>query len=1101
MSIKRTIITTIVALALVAVVAPAVTSATTVADLMAQITALQAQLQGLSGTPAATGTGLCAGVTFTRNLTVGSTGSDVKCLQQILSVTPTSGYFGPKTLTAVKAYQTTNGLTAANQVGPMTRAKLNATLGTTAGTPGTPGTPVVTPTGAVSAMVASDSPASGAIVKGQATANLLHVAFVGSGVVTSVTLQRSGISDQNTLTNVYLYDGSTRITDGYSFNVSGQIVINGLAIAVNGSKTISVKADVYAPTTLDASTIAVALTGFTANGAATTANVQGNTMSIVVGNAATATLSANTVTPAASINAGTMGYTFWSAPVQVNVRAVLLKTANFRMIGSAPSDALGNIKMFIDGVDTGKVATVMAINGSNYASFDLTSSPITLTTGSHTIDMRADVQKGTNRTVVVSVQQASDLTIYDPQVGVNIAVGGTVPNSAQQITILTGSVTVVVDPTFTSATNVSSGATNAIIGRFKFHAYGEDIKVSTLNVTPLIGSGTAGGCTTNANGTTAGGTCGINNVTLYFNGSQIGSQTSQTSANMGSTIPFTLGSQMIVPAGQDSILEVRADLQTSGSVAYTAGTVTVTLPAETTNGQGMSSQATVGAPTNAPATTGLSVSSASVALAANTAYANQSISPNTTGVKIGSYVIQNQSTSEAVRLTQLKVVTWIDSANPPTGITDISNLAALRTSDTTGSGSTPIQPTGLDTFSVSDTLAPGASITVDIFADTGSNAVDYVMTKLQVTSIGAVSNTTTYTPGSGTYTTGQTLSLGTGSMSAPTLVVSSTTPAQYVASASGAQNASQAAFNFVSTSGASTITELKFNVTAASTVTKICVGTACGSPVSGVVDLTGLSLAVPNGGGGLTINAQVSYPIVGTSGTAPSTTSLISLAYVKYTAGGTPKAAGTGTQCAAYPAPTCSSLGGSGSDSQVDAKTVTLVGSKPTITVATGGSAGLLLNANNQIGQVTVAADAQGAIKVRQISFAIGYSGFTSFTSIDSPYLSVNGSTVSTAYCTYTPYVVTCAINSTGAAGGTTSYANDYPVSQGGSVTFNLFGTVTGTNTGTSTASISSSVTNSSSVAAQKFLWDDTSTNGNSGTALTGVLINGFPTNSYSVHQ
>ncbi|MEI7425011.1 MAG: peptidoglycan-binding protein, partial [Candidatus Staskawiczbacteria bacterium] len=141
MSINRTIISTILALALVAVVAPGVTQGVTIDELMAQIATLQAQLTGLSGTPASTGTGACAGVTFSRNLTVGSTGSDVKCLQTILNnkgfqVAATgvgsagyeTTYFGAKTLVAVKAYQVSLGYTPANQVGPMTRAALNAVV-------------------------------------------------------------------------------------------------------------------------------------------------------------------------------------------------------------------------------------------------------------------------------------------------------------------------------------------------------------------------------------------------------------------------------------------------------------------------------------------------------------------------------------------------------------------------------------------------------------------------------------------------------------------------------------------------------------------------------------------------------------------------------------------------------------------------------------------------------------------------------------------------------------------------------------------------------------------------------------------------------------
>ena len=242
--------------------------------------------------------------------------------------------------------------------------------------------------------MSTDTPAAGAIVNGQASADLLHINFTGSGTVTSVTLQRSGISDQNALTNVYLYDGNIRITDGYSFNISGQLVMNGLSIAVNGSHVISVRGDVAAATSpISESSIAVTMTSYSSGTTPTTSNVMGNSMQIVSGNLATASLGVNTVSVAANVNAGTTAYTFWSAPLQVNTRSVLLKVANFRMIGSAPSDALANISLYVDGVNTGKTATITTINGSNYASFDLTSAPLTLTTGSHTVDLRGDVQK------------------------------------------------------------------------------------------------------------------------------------------------------------------------------------------------------------------------------------------------------------------------------------------------------------------------------------------------------------------------------------------------------------------------------------------------------------------------------------------------------------------------------------------------------------------------------------------------------------------------------------------------------------------------------------------------------------------------------------
>jgi hypothetical protein len=106
--------------------------------------------------------------------------------------------------------------------------------------PGTPNT-----SGSVNVSLSSGQP-SGLIVAGQATADLAKFSFTGNGTLNSVVLQRSGISDQNTLSNVYLYDGNVRLTDGYSFNSNGSITINNLGVAVNGSKTLTVKADVAA---------------------------------------------------------------------------------------------------------------------------------------------------------------------------------------------------------------------------------------------------------------------------------------------------------------------------------------------------------------------------------------------------------------------------------------------------------------------------------------------------------------------------------------------------------------------------------------------------------------------------------------------------------------------------------------------------------------------------------------------------------------------------------------------------------------------------------------------------------------------------------------
>ena len=115
---------------MVTAVAPA--GAATTEELQAQISALMAQINALnvqlSGTPATT----VSSYTFTRNLTVGSTGADVMELQKFLIskgnlvlATPTN-YFGNMTKAALAKFQAANGISpAVGYFGAITRGSVN----------------------------------------------------------------------------------------------------------------------------------------------------------------------------------------------------------------------------------------------------------------------------------------------------------------------------------------------------------------------------------------------------------------------------------------------------------------------------------------------------------------------------------------------------------------------------------------------------------------------------------------------------------------------------------------------------------------------------------------------------------------------------------------------------------------------------------------------------------------------------------------------------------------------------------------------------------------------------------------------------------------
>jgi hypothetical protein len=1005
-----------------------------------------------------------APMTFSRNLSKGATGADVKQLQQFLnscadtqlaSVAGTAGspgyetmYFGPATTNAVKAYQ------AKNMVSPvlgnffaLTRAKA-AAVGNVCGT--NPTNPNQPQTGPISAMLSTTNPASGVIVAGQATADLAHITFSGNGVVNSVMLKRSGISDQNTLTNVYLYDGVTRLTDGYSFNSNGEITINNLNLAVGGSRTVSVKADVYASAP-SGQTIAVSLVTFTAGTSVNTVSIMGNTMSIASGSTlATVALSGSNTVSAASVNAGTSSYAVWRQAFQVNTRTLWLKSANFRLTGSAPADALQNVGLYVDGVKIGGNAAMTMTNGSNYLSFDMSSVPMQLTTGSHTFEVRADIVKGSSYNVTVSLQQASDIMVYDPQVGVNVAVSSFTASTAGTITIGTGSATVVIDPTFNTMTNVTGGASNIAIAKFKVRGYGEDIKVTSITATPVLSGSTPAAA-------------GLQNVTLFFNGAQVGSQQSWTSG----ALTFNLGSQMIIPAGIDSVLEVRADLRTSGGTNYTAGTVSANIGTGTA--EGWNSKASI----TTPAQTGnsLTIQTGLLAVAKNTGYANQVQNPNTAGVKIGSYVLQNQSSSESVRVTSLTVAIG--------GSVTLTNLSGLKTSETSGSGSTPVQPQASNVFSVDFTLAPGATKTVDVFADTSSETGTNVITTLAATGLGSSSNTSI----SVSAVTGQTVSFSAGTLATPTILTASSTSAQYVAAGdpmntgTGATDATKASYTFVSTGGAATISELKFTISGSATnpVMSVKIGGVTAPVFSGVAWLQGLNLAVPNGGSGLSVDAFITYAPVGTSGVTPNTTAITTLTYVKYSSGGTT------TELTP----------------SVAAPTITVVGSKPTVSISATQNTGLNISGVGKIGEVTIAADAKGNVKLNTLVFTVSSSGFsTAPTAVAGTVISDSNSSstpISGAVCTPASLVVTCTLDTN--ANPATGF-DGYTVTAGTSKTFSLFGSLTG-----AAATGSGTPTITSALAASTFNWDDTSTNGASGVNLSGSLIYGFPNSSFSIKQ
>ena len=223
-------------------------------------------------------------------------------------------------------------------------------------------------------------------------------------------------------------------------------------------------------------------------------------------------------------------------------------------------------------------------------------------------------------------------------------------------------------------------------------------------------------------------------------------------------------------------------------------------------------------------------------------------------------------------------------------------------------------------------------------------------------------------------------------------------------------------------------------------------------------------IMVPNNPSGVTVPVYVSYGPVNTSGgVASGTTSQVLLEYVQYQTGST----------TSYLAP---AVGGT---------TITLVGSKPNVTLASSGSS-LTAGSDVLIGTITVAADNTGDIALSAIPLTLnlnnggGSGAFTGAKITD---------TGDVALANFTN--PTCTSGTSCTSTGTWSGGNHYRITAGTSKTFEIRASISGTLIASS--SLSASVTPASS-----FTWDDI--NGG-GTGLTGTALYSYPSNSISIHN
>lgn len=942
--------------------------------------------------------------TFGTNLRLGMRSEEVRKLQQVLNsnvatqVAPSgigsagqeTNFFGPATFKAVIKFQELHAATALTPagltkgtgfVGSLTRSALqNASCGII-----TNNTNVTTPTN----NIYNIAQPSGFVVTGQAAARLAEVVVTGNGTLTNLTLQRGGVSSNSALDNVYLYDGVARISDSASVNNSGIVTFNNLNVAVMGSKQLTVRADISSTATVGQA-ISMNLVSATINGAVAPQTFVGPTLSISSADTARVTAnSANTALTNTSVNAPQTNYTVWGASVTVSTRAAVLKSFAVKMIGSAPTSAVTNVGLFVDGL---KVASAYP---DAMGRFTFTPNT-TMNTGSHNIEVRADIVGGAYRNFYFSVENSADIVAEDSSLaGVassvvnlnNVKNGGTMTINSASGT----SVTLVTDPSFVT-TNVVSGASNVTVGKFSLTAYGEDTKIQYLTVT-------LGALTSASN---------LTNVSLYVNGAQVGSN---YTVNSSSTQEFSLGSSFVATAGVTYSVEVKADL-TSSTGTQATGTVSATIT--NVKGQGVSSQNSLNGSTGivtSPTVRSLTIGGGTPQVGKTVNGVSANTSANSSNVKIGSFSIQGGSVEDVtVRTLALSLG----------GTITLTNLNSVTLKDE--SGATLGTPAGVaslnQNYSVNMIVAKGVTKRVDVWANIGSASNgNTIIPTLTVTYMGNSSNLTTNV----TAVTGDTVSVQSILVGTPT--ISSKVASRYVLGSSSQQ---AVVYNATSQYGSATINDMTFSVTG-SGVQSVTVNGVTANVIGSTAIAYGVNLNVPAGSAGVNIPVTVNYTpayagsIASNSGVQSGATPTVTWTSAKVTdaAGAVNSALPVGSA----------------------ANQMTVVASMPTVNaIANSGiNVGVGQTNNVKLGTITVAADKAGDIVVNKIAYTAAGPGTVTVTSVK-----VNGSTAN---------------DKTGLAGTVANtdvtFTNGYRITAGSSVSFDIYGDVNNTGTTSGNTSIS----------------------------------------------
>lgn len=505
---------TIAALLSVGALAP-VASALTTDELMAQIVALQAELQKMQGTTSTVSTAKCS---FARSLTVGSKGEDVTCLQNYLKgaghlTVNATGFFGSLTKSAVMKWQSANSVApASGYFGSISRAKYDSLMTTsssstssTSSTTSSSSSSVVA-TGGGLTITSSTQPANSLAVKSSAKfpfTNVTLTAGTQDVTVTGITVERTGLAVDSVFSGIVLLDETgAQLGIAKTLNSDHRTTVGDtVTIKAGQSKTFTIAGNMDDNASSVMTNAAGQVASLSVVSVATSATVSGTLPITGASHTINASLSIGSVTMAVGANdpqnnpskeIGTTGYVFSGVKVTAgSAEKIRVTSVRWNQSGSAAVSDLANIKTYVDGT---AYDTVVSSDGKYYTSTFGTG--IVVDKGANVqILIKGDVAGGSGRTIDFDIYKATDLGVKGETFGYGITPPNGTDSSgtddsafhqstnpwydASQVTVSSGTLTIE-KASSVAAQNIAINLANQPLGGFSVEAKGEAVSVTNM---------------------------------------------------------------------------------------------------------------------------------------------------------------------------------------------------------------------------------------------------------------------------------------------------------------------------------------------------------------------------------------------------------------------------------------------------------------------------------------------------------------------------------------------------------------------------------------------------------------------------------------------